>query len=62
MNKHTNHVLFYFSGALIIIMFVSYIGGRYNKIRWIAGGSVIMAVGSFIFIIPHLAVKYNYGK
>lgn len=49
-------------GALILIMFVSFIGGRYNKIAWIAAGSVVMSLGSFIFIVPHLANKYNYDN
>lgn len=47
-------------GALILILFVSFIGGRNNKAVWIATGSVVMAVGSFIFIIPHLAETYKY--
>ena len=47
-------------GALILILFVSYIGGRYNKAVWIACGSLIMAVGSFFFIIPHIAEKYQW--
>ena len=47
-------------GALILILFVSFIGGRYNKDTWIATGSVIMAVGSFVFVIPHIAEKYQF--
>lgn len=47
-------------GALCLVMFVSFIGGRHNKPVWIACGSLIMAAGSFIFIIPHLVEKYNY--
>ena len=49
-------------GALILILFVSFIGGRYNKAAWIAVGSAIMAVGSFVFIIPHIAEVYNYAS
>ena len=47
-------------GALILILFVSFIGGRYNKTVWIATGSLIMAVGSFVFVIPHIAEQYQY--
>ena len=47
-------------GALIIILFVSFIGGLYNKAACIAVGSVIMAVGSFVFTIPHIAETYAY--
>ncbi|KAK3092473.1 hypothetical protein FSP39_003277 [Pinctada imbricata] len=49
-------------GALCVVLFVSYIGGRYHKPRWVAAGSLIMALGSFIFIIPHLAEKYVYEE
>jgi len=48
------------TGALVLVLFISYLGGRYNKVRWIAIGSIVMAFGSFIFIIPHMAVIYNY--
>ena len=47
-------------GAIILILFVSAIGARFNKAAWIAGGSLVMAVGSFVFIIPHIAKKYHY--
>lgn len=48
-------------GALIFVLFVSYMGAKGNRPRWIAGGSLIMAVGSFIFIIPHmLSEEYNW--
>lgn len=47
----------------MLILFVSYIGGRHNKITWIAAGSVCMSLGSFIFIIPHMADRYHFdGK
>ena len=47
-------------GALILVLFVSFVGGRYNKAVWIAIGSVIMAVGSVVFIVPHIAEKHQY--
>ncbi|KAL3872884.1 hypothetical protein ACJMK2_036065 [Sinanodonta woodiana] len=49
-------------GALVVVLFVSFIGSRYNKASWVASGSLIMAVGSFIFIIPHMAKKYQYSE
>ncbi|KAK3578698.1 hypothetical protein CHS0354_008556 [Potamilus streckersoni] len=48
-------------GALVVVLFVSFIGSHYNKASWVASGSLIMAVGSFIFIIPHMAKKYQYS-
>ncbi|XP_071080205.1 solute carrier organic anion transporter family member 4A1-like [Haliotis cracherodii] len=44
-------------GALAVVLFVSFIGGRYNKASWVAGGSLISAVGSFLFMVPHLATN-----
>ena len=48
-------------GALSLILFISFFGARTNKLSWIAAGSVMMAVGSVIFIIPHIAGEYNYA-
>lgn len=47
-------------GALIVVLFVSFIGGRYNKASWVATGSIIMAIGSFLFMVPHFAERYVY--
>lgn len=47
-------------GALIVVLFVSFIGGRYHKPMWVATGSLIMAVGSLLFMVPHFAEKYEY--
>ena len=47
-------------GALVVVLFVSFIGGRYNKASWVASGSLIMAVGSFLFMVPHFLEKYVY--
>ncbi|XP_033736434.1 solute carrier organic anion transporter family member 4A1-like [Pecten maximus] len=46
-------------GALIVVLFVSFLGGRYHKPFIVATGSVIMAVGSFLFIVPHIADTYT---
>lgn len=47
-------------GALIVVLFVTFIGRRYNKASWVAGGTVVMAIGSFVFLIPHLMDQYTY--
>lgn len=44
-------------GALVVVLFVSFLGARYCKPHWVAVGSAIMAVGSFLFIVPHLATS-----
>ncbi|XP_076099372.1 solute carrier organic anion transporter family member 4A1-like isoform X2 [Mytilus galloprovincialis] len=49
-------------GALVVVLFVSFIGGRYNKASWVASGSLIMAVGSFLFMVPHFLEKYVYPE
>lgn len=49
-------------GALIVVLFVSFIGGRYNKASWVATGSIIMAIGSFLFMVPHFAERYVYPE
>ncbi|XP_033734181.1 solute carrier organic anion transporter family member 4A1-like isoform X2 [Pecten maximus] len=48
-------------GALIVVLFVSFLGGRYHKPFIVATGSVIMAVGSLLFIVPHMADTYTPG-
>lgn len=47
-------------GALIVVLPVSFVGGRYHKVMFVAVGTVIMAFGSFLFIVPHLASTYDY--
>ena len=50
-------------GALALILFISFISGRTNKITWIASGSLMLALGSLLFIVPHIATEYQYhGK
>ncbi|XP_061173895.1 solute carrier organic anion transporter family member 4A1-like [Saccostrea echinata] len=48
-------------GSLAVGLFVSFIGSRLHKPRVMAIGSSIMAIGSFIFIIPHLIEEYKYS-
>lgn len=46
-----------------MLLFVTYIGGRYNKIKWIAFGAVLMSIGSFLFTVPHFgAPVYDYTE
>ncbi|XP_022333584.2 solute carrier organic anion transporter family member 4A1-like [Crassostrea virginica] len=46
-------------GALAVVLFVSFIGARLHKPRIVALGSVIMGIGSFLFIVPHMAEEYD---
>ncbi|XP_048736625.2 solute carrier organic anion transporter family member 4A1-like [Ostrea edulis] len=48
-------------GALAVVLFVSFVGARLHKPRFVACGSVIMAIGSFLFIVPHLVEEYKFG-
>ncbi|KAJ8308250.1 hypothetical protein KUTeg_013124 [Tegillarca granosa] len=49
-------------GSLIVILFVSFVGGKYHKSTWVAAGSVIMGIGSVLFMVPHFAEKYIYPE
>nr|XP_022335253.1 solute carrier organic anion transporter family member 4A1-like isoform X3 [Crassostrea virginica]XP_022335254.1 solute carrier organic anion transporter family member 4A1-like isoform X3 [Crassostrea virginica] len=42
-------------GAVLFVLLVSYFGAKGNRPKWIATGSFLMAIGSFIFTIPHVA-------
>lgn len=42
-------------GAVLFVLVVSYLGAKGNRPKWIATGSFLMAIGSFIFTIPHVA-------
>ncbi len=37
----------------VLVLFVTYIGGRGHKPRWLAWGLIIMGTGSVIFSLPH---------
>lgn len=41
--------------ACVCLAFVSYFGGSGHKPRWLGGGMLIMALGSLVFSLPHLA-------
>ena len=49
------------SGAILFVLFVSYLGSKGHRPRWIALGSTVMGAGSIVFILPHiLAEQYDY--
>ena len=49
------------SGAIIFVLFVSYLGSKGHRPRWIALGSTVMGAGSIVFLLPHiLAEQYDY--
>ncbi|XP_070533603.1 solute carrier organic anion transporter family member 5A1-like [Ptychodera flava] len=40
-------------GALLVIAFVSYFGGKGHRPKWIAYGALLMSVGTVLFVLPH---------
>ncbi|XP_067915030.1 solute carrier organic anion transporter family member 1C1-like [Heterodontus francisci] len=48
-------------GNLIVIVFVSYFGAKFNRPRIIAVGSLVMALGTILIASPHFFMgRYNY--
>ncbi|XP_002737492.1 solute carrier organic anion transporter family member 5A1-like [Saccoglossus kowalevskii] len=45
----------YEMGALLVVTFVSYFGGKGHRPKWIAVGSLLMFLGTFVFTVPHFA-------
>ncbi|XP_071956000.1 solute carrier organic anion transporter family member 4A1-like [Antedon mediterranea] len=44
----------------VLVLFVTYVGGRGHKPQWLAIGLLIMGTGSFIFALPHFTTgKYE---
>lgn len=41
--------------ACVCLAFVSYFGGTGHKPRWLGWGTLIMALGSLVFTLPHFA-------
>lgn len=48
-------------GAVIFVLFVSFYGAKKNRAVVVGLGTLIMSLGSFLFLIPHFASDtYDY--
>ena len=48
-------------GAVIFVLFVSFYGAKQNRAVVVGIGTLVMSLGSFIFLIPHFGTDpYDY--
>ncbi|XP_069117272.1 solute carrier organic anion transporter family member 4A1-like isoform X2 [Argopecten irradians] len=41
-------------GAILFVLLVSYFGSKGHRPRWLGGGTLVMMLGSLIFLLPHI--------
>ena len=48
--------------SIILVLFVTFVGGRGNKPRWLGMGSIIIGFGALIYALPHVTTGvYQYA-